>query len=152
VWLSWKKGYKLRLTTKAYKLSYNYINYTINLVGRSFGRWRRSRLRSGRSRRVRRIPIPPLVLPIVTAIAHALPTRVRTLSDMLCQARCVLLFITLILTQKERERERSTICTLLRTRGSIPNRGRMCSFLPSFQTDSGAHPPSCGYKASFLLN
>jgi hypothetical protein len=29
--------YKLRLTTKAYKLSYNYLNYTINLVGRSFG-------------------------------------------------------------------------------------------------------------------
>jgi hypothetical protein len=27
--------YKLRLTTKAYKLSYVYINYTINLVGRS---------------------------------------------------------------------------------------------------------------------
>jgi hypothetical protein len=34
-----KEKYKLRLTTKAYKLSYNYINYTINLVGRSFGRW-----------------------------------------------------------------------------------------------------------------
>jgi hypothetical protein len=33
-----KEKYKLRLTTKAYKLSYNYINYTINLVGRSFGR------------------------------------------------------------------------------------------------------------------
>jgi hypothetical protein len=32
-----KKEYKLRLTTKAYKLGYNYINYTINLVGRSFG-------------------------------------------------------------------------------------------------------------------
>jgi hypothetical protein len=31
-----KGKYKLRLTTKAYKLSYNYINYTINLVGRSF--------------------------------------------------------------------------------------------------------------------
>jgi hypothetical protein len=27
-----KEKYKLRLTTKAYKLSYNYINYTINLV------------------------------------------------------------------------------------------------------------------------
>jgi hypothetical protein len=26
------------------KLSYNYINYTINLVGRSFDRWRRNRL------------------------------------------------------------------------------------------------------------
>jgi hypothetical protein len=37
-----KEKYKLRLTTKAYKLSYNYINYTINLVGRSFGGWRRS--------------------------------------------------------------------------------------------------------------
>jgi hypothetical protein len=37
VWLSGKKGYKLRLTTKAYKLSYNCINYVINLVGRSFG-------------------------------------------------------------------------------------------------------------------
>jgi hypothetical protein len=30
--------FKLRLTTKAYKLSYNYINYTINLVGKSFGK------------------------------------------------------------------------------------------------------------------
>jgi hypothetical protein len=30
-----KEKYKLRFTTKAYKLSYNYINYTINLVGRS---------------------------------------------------------------------------------------------------------------------
>jgi hypothetical protein len=34
-----KKAYKLRLTTKVYKLSYDYINYTINLVGRSFGKW-----------------------------------------------------------------------------------------------------------------
>jgi hypothetical protein len=42
-----KKGYKLRLTTKAYRLSYNYINYTINLVGRLFGRWRHRRLCSG---------------------------------------------------------------------------------------------------------
>jgi hypothetical protein len=50
-----KEKCKLRLTTKAYKLSYNYINYTMNLVGRSFGRWRRSRLRSGCSRRVRRM-------------------------------------------------------------------------------------------------
>jgi hypothetical protein len=33
-----KEKYKLRLTTKAYKLIYNYINYTINLVGRSFGK------------------------------------------------------------------------------------------------------------------
>jgi hypothetical protein len=33
-----KEKYKLRFTTKAYKLSYNYINYTINLVGRSFGK------------------------------------------------------------------------------------------------------------------
>jgi hypothetical protein len=47
--------YKLILTTKAYKLSYNYVNYTINLVGRSFGKWRRRRLRSGCSRRVRRM-------------------------------------------------------------------------------------------------
>jgi hypothetical protein len=47
VWLSGKKGYKLRLTTKAYKLSYNYINYTINLVGRAFGKWRCRRLHSG---------------------------------------------------------------------------------------------------------
>jgi hypothetical protein len=50
-----KEKYKLRLTTKAYKLSYNYINYTINLVGRSFSKWRRKRLRSGCSRRVRRM-------------------------------------------------------------------------------------------------
>jgi hypothetical protein len=42
-------------TTKAYKLSYNYINCTINLVGRSFGKWRHRRLRSGGSRRVRRM-------------------------------------------------------------------------------------------------
>jgi hypothetical protein len=42
--------YKLRLTTKAYKPSYNYINYTINLAGRPFGKWRRRRLRSGGSR------------------------------------------------------------------------------------------------------
>jgi hypothetical protein len=48
-----KEKYKLRLTTKAYKLSYNCINYTINLVGRSFGKWRRRRLCSGDSRRVR---------------------------------------------------------------------------------------------------
>jgi hypothetical protein len=27
-----KEKYKLRLTTKAYKLSYNYINYAINLT------------------------------------------------------------------------------------------------------------------------
>jgi hypothetical protein len=47
--------YKLILTTKAYKLSYNYINYTINVVGRSFGKWRRRRLRSGDSRRIRRM-------------------------------------------------------------------------------------------------
>jgi hypothetical protein len=47
--------YKLKLTTKAYKLSYNYINYTINLVGRSFGKWRRRRLCSGGSRWVRRM-------------------------------------------------------------------------------------------------
>jgi hypothetical protein len=33
-----KEKYKLRLTIKAYKLSYNYLNYTINLVGRSLGR------------------------------------------------------------------------------------------------------------------
>jgi hypothetical protein len=46
------KAYKLIQTTKAYKLSYNYINYTINLDGRSFGRWGRSRLRSGSSKRV----------------------------------------------------------------------------------------------------
>jgi hypothetical protein len=39
-----KEKYKLRLTTKAYKLSYNYINYTINLVGRSFSKWRRKEL------------------------------------------------------------------------------------------------------------
>jgi hypothetical protein len=51
-----KEKYKLRLTTKAYKLSYNYINYTINPVGRPFGKWRRRRLRSGGSRRVRRMP------------------------------------------------------------------------------------------------
>jgi hypothetical protein len=50
-----KEKYKLRLTTKAYKLSYNYINYIINLVGRSFGKWRRRRLHSGGSRRVRRM-------------------------------------------------------------------------------------------------
>jgi hypothetical protein len=50
-----KEKYKVRLTTKAYKLSYNYINYTINLVGRSFGKWRRRRFRSGGSRRVRRM-------------------------------------------------------------------------------------------------
>jgi hypothetical protein len=50
-----KEKYKLRLTTKAHKLSYNYTNYTINLVGRSFGRWRRRSLRSGGSRRVRRM-------------------------------------------------------------------------------------------------
>jgi hypothetical protein len=42
-----KEKYKLRLITKAYKLSYNDINYTINLVGRSFGGLRRSRLLSG---------------------------------------------------------------------------------------------------------
>jgi hypothetical protein len=30
-----KEKYKLRLTTKAHKLSYNYINYTINLVGKA---------------------------------------------------------------------------------------------------------------------
>jgi hypothetical protein len=42
-----EKGYKLRLTTKAFKLSYNYINCAINLVGRSFDKWRRRRLRSG---------------------------------------------------------------------------------------------------------
>jgi hypothetical protein len=47
--------YKLRLTTKAYKLSYDYTNYTINLVGRSLGKWRRRRLHSGCSRRVRRM-------------------------------------------------------------------------------------------------
>jgi hypothetical protein len=45
-----KEKYKLRLTTKAYTLSYSYINYTINLVGRSFGKCRRRRLRSGGSR------------------------------------------------------------------------------------------------------
>jgi hypothetical protein len=50
-----KEKYKLRLTTKNYKLSYDYLNYTINLVGRSFGKWRRRRLRSGCSRRVRRM-------------------------------------------------------------------------------------------------
>jgi hypothetical protein len=50
-----KEKYKLRLTTKAYKLSYNYINYTINLVGTSFGKWYRRRLRCGGSRRVRRM-------------------------------------------------------------------------------------------------
>jgi hypothetical protein len=60
VWLSGKRiqtneKYKLRLTTKAYKLSCNYINYTINLVGRSFGKWRLRRLRSGGSRKVRRM-------------------------------------------------------------------------------------------------
>jgi hypothetical protein len=61
VWLSGEKRvqtnekYKLRLTTEAYKLSYNYINYTINLVGRSFDKWRRRRLRSCCSRRVRRM-------------------------------------------------------------------------------------------------
>jgi hypothetical protein len=38
VWLSGKKGYKLRPATEAYKLSYNYINCTINLVVRSFGK------------------------------------------------------------------------------------------------------------------
>jgi hypothetical protein len=32
-----KEKYKVILTTKAYKLSHNYINCTINLVGRSFG-------------------------------------------------------------------------------------------------------------------
>jgi hypothetical protein len=47
--------YKLRLTTKAYKISYNYINHAINLVDRSFGKGRRRRLRSGGSRRVRRM-------------------------------------------------------------------------------------------------
>jgi hypothetical protein len=31
-----KEKYKLRLTIKAYKLSYNCINYTLNLVGRLF--------------------------------------------------------------------------------------------------------------------
>jgi hypothetical protein len=50
-----KEKYKLRLTTKAYKLSYNYLNYTINLVGRAFGRWLRRRLCSVCSRRVRRM-------------------------------------------------------------------------------------------------
>jgi hypothetical protein len=46
---------KKRVKTKEkYKLSYNYINCTINLVGRSFGKWRRRRLCSGGSRRVRR--------------------------------------------------------------------------------------------------
>jgi hypothetical protein len=50
-----KEKYKLRLTTEAFKLSYNDINYTINLVGRSFGKWRHRRLRSGGSRRVRRM-------------------------------------------------------------------------------------------------
>jgi hypothetical protein len=50
-----KEKYKLRVTTEAYKLSYNYINYTINPVGRSFGKWRRRRFRSGGSRSVRRI-------------------------------------------------------------------------------------------------
>jgi hypothetical protein len=50
-----KVKYKLRLTIKAYKLSFDYINSTIYLVGRSFGRWCRSRLRSGCSRRVRRM-------------------------------------------------------------------------------------------------
>jgi hypothetical protein len=48
-----KEKCKLRLRTKAYKPSYNYI--TINLVGRSFGKWRRRRFRSGGSRRVRRM-------------------------------------------------------------------------------------------------
>jgi hypothetical protein len=54
-----KEKYKLRLTTKAYKLSYNYsyINCTINPVGRPFGKWRRRRLRSDGSRRVRRMSI-----------------------------------------------------------------------------------------------
>jgi hypothetical protein len=51
-----KEKYKLRLKTKAHKLSYNYINYAINLVGRSFGNWLRRRLRSSGSRRVRRMP------------------------------------------------------------------------------------------------
>jgi hypothetical protein len=37
-------------TKEKYKLSYNYINYTINLVGRSFDKWRRRRLRSGGSK------------------------------------------------------------------------------------------------------
>jgi hypothetical protein len=55
VWLSGEKRYKLRLTIKAYKRSYNYKNYTINLVGRSFGKLRRRRLHSGGSRRVRRM-------------------------------------------------------------------------------------------------
>jgi hypothetical protein len=45
MWLSGRrvqtKAYKLRFTTKAYKLSYNYINCTINLVGRSRGKWRK---------------------------------------------------------------------------------------------------------------
>jgi hypothetical protein len=50
-----KEKYKLKHTTKAYKLSYNYINYNINLVGRSFGMWHRRRLRSSGSRRVRRM-------------------------------------------------------------------------------------------------
>jgi hypothetical protein len=50
-----KKKFKLRLTTNAYELSYDYINYTINLVGRSFGKWRRKCLRSGGSRRVKRM-------------------------------------------------------------------------------------------------
>jgi hypothetical protein len=50
-----KDYYKLRLTTKAYKLCHNYINCTINLVGRSFGKWRRRCLHSGGSRRVRRV-------------------------------------------------------------------------------------------------
>jgi hypothetical protein len=50
-----KEKYKLRLTTKAYKLSYNYMNYTIHPVGRPFGKWRRRRLCSGGSRRVRGI-------------------------------------------------------------------------------------------------
>jgi hypothetical protein len=47
--------YIVRLTTKAYKLSYNYISFTVNLVGRPFGKWRRRRLCSGVSRRVRRV-------------------------------------------------------------------------------------------------
>jgi hypothetical protein len=50
-----REKYKPRLTTKAYKLSYNYIKYIITPVGRSCGKWSRRRLRSGGSRRVRRM-------------------------------------------------------------------------------------------------
>jgi hypothetical protein len=50
-----KGKYKLKLTIKAYKLSYKYINCTINLAFRSFGKWRRKRLCSGGSRRVKRM-------------------------------------------------------------------------------------------------